>query len=382
MEEINAIIAADDEALQDRDAFVTMIDGLNQVLAARDVQVKVCDYDPSRHAELLDESEIALVLYHTKCGAFGAKEVDDAYVRTVKKQNPKRLYIFFKDDDGCALEPEFVAFRNSFVERFEHFFCRFENVDTLKLNFIFSIENLLTKDGGEPFVKLDGSQVKVGDLDVGDFKRLPMVSNNEGLSGLFAQMDDLQKRFEAKKLEVESDPASEDAYSYLLDLSSQVNELQDKIDRELALSFGLAKRMSGVTIGESNEILSRAKSCMERGKIKEAIAILDGADTEGCRERLLRRRLEEVDEARSELKNYAALVDLELFRMAALMKCENLSADERKAMVEELRAVLLSELDKYKQNSSGALTAGIESLVSRVRTFISRAIFPARNMSM
>ena len=367
MKTIKAFVAADDELARDRDAFVAMIEELNRVLAARDVQVEVCDYDPTRHAELLGESEIALVLYHTKCGAFGAKEVDDAYARTVEKQNPRRLYIFFKDDNGCALEPEFVAFRNSFVERFEHFFCRFENVDTLKLNFILSIENLLTKDGGEPFVKLDGTQAKVGDLTVGDFKRLPMVKNNDGLAALFAQMDELKKRFESKKHEVESDPTAEDPYGELLDLSAQVNELQDKIDREMTLSFGLAKRMANVTIGESNEILSRAKSCMERGRIKEAIEILDSADTEGTRARLLRRKAEEVDEAKLELRNYAALVDLELFRMDALMKYEVLSLEERKAKVAELQDDLLAELEELKQNTSCSLVGEVDALVSRVR---------------
>ena len=75
MKIINAMIFADEELIKDRDAFVVMIDGLNLMLAARDVQVKVCDYDPARHAELLDESEIALVLYHTDRGEL-AESID------------------------------------------------------------------------------------------------------------------------------------------------------------------------------------------------------------------------------------------------------------------------------------------------------------------
>ena len=136
MKVIEAFIAADDELASDRAEFRTMLEGLNQVLARRDVRVEVRDYDPERHEELLKSSEIALVLYHTRCGAFAAQEVDDAYRRVTQHENPKRLYIFFKDDNGCPLAPEFTTFRDSFVARFEHFFCRFENVDTLKLNFL------------------------------------------------------------------------------------------------------------------------------------------------------------------------------------------------------------------------------------------------------
>lgn len=364
---INAFIAADAELVQDRDVFVSMVDGLNRVLAARDVQVKVRDYDPARHAELLKSSEIALVLYHTKCGAFGAKEVDDAYRRVTQHENPKRLYIFFKDDNGCALEPEFVAFRNSFVARFEHFFCRFENADTLKLNFLLSIENLLAQDGGEPFVKLDGSQVQVDGMVVGSFRSLPMVANNAGLSELFANMDALQKKFEEQKTRVAEEPSSDEAYERLLDLSTQVNELQERIDRELALAFGLAKRMSGVTIGEANETLARARSCMERGKIKEAIEILDRADTEGARARMLRRKAEEVDEARLEAKEFASYVDLEIFRMQALLRYKALTPEQRNVQVKEIQEGLLAELQEYRENSSVQLASQIDDMISQVK---------------
>ncbi len=364
---IKAFIAVDVELAHDRDAFIAMIDGLNHVLAIRDVQVKVRDYDPTQHDKLLGESEIALVLYHTKCGTFSSKEVDDAYRRVTRHENPKRLYIFFKDDNGCPLTQEFMAFRDSFVAQFEHFFCRFENVDTLKLNFLLSIENLLSQGGGEPFVKLDGSQVKVDEMVVGSFCNLPMVANNAGLSELFANMDSLQKKFEEQKARVADEPSSDEAYERLLELSTQVNELQERIDRELALAFGLAKRMSGVTIGETNEILARARSCMERGKIKEAIDILDSADVSGGRARMLRRKAEEVDEARLEAKEFASYVDLEIFRIQALLRYESLAPEQRNAQVKEMQAGLLAELQEYRENSSVQLVSQVDDMISKVK---------------
>ncbi len=364
---INAFIAADAELAHDHDAFIAMIDGLNHVLALRDVQVKVCDYDPAQHNELLGRSEIALVLYHTKCGAFASKEVDDAYERTVNKLNPHRLYIFFKEDHGCELDPAFVAFRDSFVLQFEHFFCRFENVDTLKLNFLLSIENLLSQDGGESFVKLDGSQVKVDGMVVGSFRNLPMVANNAGIGELFASMETLQKEFDEQKTRVADNPSSDEAYEKLLDLSTQVNKLQERIDRELSLAFGLAKRMSGVTIGETNEVLARARSCMEQGKIKEAIDILDSADTSGCRVRMLRRKIEEIDEARLEAMEFASYVDLEIFRMQALLHYDIFSSELRNEQVKEKQATLLEELRDYRENSSVQLVPQIDEMISKVK---------------
>ncbi len=366
MKILNAFIAADDELARDRVEFMTMLEGLNQVLASRDVRVEVRDYDPERHEELLKSSEIALVLYHTRCGAFATKEVDDAYRRVTQHENPKRLYIFFKDDNGCPLTPEFTTFRDSFVAKFEHFFCRFENVDTLKLNFLLSIENLLSQEGGEPFVKLDGSQVSVDGMVVGNFRNLPMVANNAGLCELFARMDAMQKEFDEQKSRVADDPAADTAYERLLELSTQVNELQDRIDRELLLAFGLAKRMSGVTIGETNEILARARSCMERGKIKEAIEILDSADASGGRARMLRRKAEEVDEARLEAKEFASYVDLEIFRIQALLRYEALAPGLRNDQVKEMQSRLLEELQEYRENSSVQLAPVIGEMISRV----------------
>jgi hypothetical protein len=347
-----------------------MLEGLNHVLAPRNVRVEVSDYDPERHEELLRVSEIALVLYHTRCGDFAAQEVDDAYRRVTQHENPKRLYIFFKDDNGCPLTPEFTTFRDNFVAQFEHFFCRFENVDTLKLNFLLSIENLLSQDGGESFVKLDGSQVNVDGMVVGSLRNLPMVANNAGLGELFASMETLQKEFDEQKARVSNNPSSDEAYEKLLNLSTEVNKLQGQIDRELSLAFGLAKRMSGVSIGETNEVLARARSCMEQGKIKEAIDILDSADTSGRRALMLRRKMEEIDEARLEVKEFSSYVELEIFRMQALLRYEALALELRIAQVEEMQQLLLAELQEYCANTSVKLMPQIEEMIFKVKTII------------
>lgn len=364
---VKAFIAADDELASDRAEFKAMLEGLNQVLAPRNVRVEVSDYDPERHEELLRVSEIALVLYHTRCGAFAAQEVDEAYHRVIQHKNPKRLYIFFKEDNGLPLTPEFKAFRDSFVAQFEHFFCRFENVDTLKLNFLLSIENLLSQDGDEPFVKLDGSQVNVDGMVVGSLRNLPMVANNVGLGELFASLETLQKEFKQQQTRVSEDPSSDEAYEKLLNLSTEVNKLQGQIDHELSLAFGLAKRMSGVSIGETNEVLARARSCMEQGKIKEAIDILDSADTSGRRARMLRRKMEEIDEARYELKEFSSYVELEIFRMQALLRYEALALELRTAQVTEIQANVLSELQEYRENSSLQFGAQIDEMISRIK---------------
>jgi hypothetical protein len=125
--------------------------------------------------------------------------------------------------------------------------------------------------------------------------------------------------------------------------------------------------MSGVSIGATNEVLARARSCMEQGKIKEAIDILDSADTSGRRARMLRRKVEEIDEARLEVKEFSSYVELEIFRMQALLRYEALALELRIAQVTEIQANVLSELQEYRENSSLQFGAQIDEMISRIK---------------
>ena len=118
---ITVFLAADEELAADRNAFADMVLNLNDVLVQRGVRVRLRFYDPDRHRETLDTSEMALVLYHTSCNTFGPEKMKDAYDRTKREENPKRLYVFFRDADGAALDSAFVEFKRGFAERFGFF---------------------------------------------------------------------------------------------------------------------------------------------------------------------------------------------------------------------------------------------------------------------
>ena len=141
---ITAFLAADDELAADRDAFADTVLNLNDLLEFRNlrVQLRFCPPGLPRDAlrELVSGSEMGLVLYGTNVRAFGREEMDDATERTRRGENPKKLYVFFRDDGGKPLSEEFVRFRDSFVERLEHFVCQFGGADSLRLSFLLSLE--------------------------------------------------------------------------------------------------------------------------------------------------------------------------------------------------------------------------------------------------
>ncbi len=141
---ITAFLAVDEELAADRDAFADTVLNLNDLLEFRNlrVQLRFCPPGLPRDAlrELVSGSEMGLVLYGTNVRAFGREEMDDATERTRRGENPKKLYVFFRDDGGRELSEEFVRFRDSFVERLGHFVCQFGGADSLRLSFLLSLE--------------------------------------------------------------------------------------------------------------------------------------------------------------------------------------------------------------------------------------------------
>ena len=325
---ISAFLAVDDELASDRDAFADAVVNLNDVLSRRGARVRLRFYDPDQHRDLLDNSEMALVLYQTKCGAFGAPALKESYELAKAEKNPKRLYVFFRDGEGKLLDADFQAFRDGFAESFGSAPCRFENVDTLSLNFLFALENVLG-DGSGTFVKLDGQMVVADGLEVGDLTKLPMLKKNAGLANLFSRMEDVSKRFVAQREKCDKHPQNDGLYVELLDLSAEKNRLQDQIDRELKMSFNLAKRLAAISIAQVNETIARARAKMECGCIKEALEILDGASSALKRRRLLCKSAERAAAEEVQIKEQRSAFELESLRVDAVMAYAEMPFEDR-----------------------------------------------------
>lgn len=353
---VTAFLAADDELASDRNAFADTVLSLNDILARRGVHVRLRFYEPSRHREMLESSEMALVLYHTTCETFGSDAVADAYDRTKREQNPKRLYVFFRDADESTLGDAFRQFRNGFVEKLGHFFCSFENADTLKLNFLLSLENVL--GDGASFVKLDGRMVKADELDVGEITQLPMVANNGGLTGLLKRAKATEEQFEKLRQTCRDNPENDAAYRDLLAISMAKNELDDEVKKELSRTFDLAKRMAAMSIAEANEKVTRARRLLDEGRVDEALAILDeGSATElddvlG----LLDGLDEQVD---TQIRRLEAWVDVELFRVDVTMAHLSESVADRFAKAESICKALVQKVGKHLKEKKPAKLASV-----------------------
>ena len=220
-------------------------------------------------------------------------------------------------------------------------------------------------------MKLDGRTVVADGLEVGDLAKLPMLERNEGLAALFSRMQDVSKRFVDQRGKCEKDPQNDGLYVELLDISAEKNRLQDQIDRELKMSFNLAKRMAAVSIAQTNDTIARARAKMDEGKIKEALEILDGASAAMKRRRLLHRAAERAEAENLQIKELAEYNQIELFRISAIMAFTSMLYRDRIARVNEIAYESVHDLLEGASLFTGKNSLIIHSFADQILSLVS-----------
>ena len=149
MKTIKVFIASSEELHLERLEFTDMIQQLNKALKPRGIEIEPVKWeylDSSMNEErkqteynnALKECELCLVMYWTRFGEYTEEELTTAWECLKAGNNPKKLYVYFKEP--CNESKELKDFKDSFVTRYGHFYCKFENVDTLRLNFLLQFE--------------------------------------------------------------------------------------------------------------------------------------------------------------------------------------------------------------------------------------------------
>ena len=138
---IAAFLAADGELAEDRNAFADTVLNVNDLLEQGhlNVRVQLKFYDPANAEKVVESSEMGLVLYGTNYRVLGREDVERIHARMKDgKQNPKCVYVFFRNLDDFAeevLDEAFKRFRSELESRFEHFSCHFGDANGIRAVF-------------------------------------------------------------------------------------------------------------------------------------------------------------------------------------------------------------------------------------------------------
>lgn len=269
MKTIRVFIASSEELRLERLEFTDMIQQLNLILKHRGIEIEPVKWEyldasmgalhkQEEYNKELKSCEICLVLYWTRFGDYTKSELDTAYSELCAGRNPRKLYIYFKDAD--EISPELKSFKENFSTEYGHFFCRFENVDTMKLNFLLQFEAYQNKNNEvllnvrESFVEIDGHSFI-------NLKKIPFAGNNPEYLQLIKQIEKAQERVLKYPDEIEFRQELHD-----------LKNVQKTMETSLLDTARDIVRLSSIT---TSERLARAISLFESGDNKGANAVLD-----------------------------------------------------------------------------------------------------------
>ena len=282
MKTIKVFIASSNELREERLEFSELFEHLNRVFKCRGVELEISKW------EFLDESmgplhkqeeynreiktcDICLVLYWTKIGDYTREELDVAYNELRAGRKPYKLYIYFKEVGEIG--KEVMKFKADFEKRYGHFYCKYENIDTLKLRFLLQFENY--QNSG--LIKVENSQVKADGIAMVDLDNVSFVTNNERYRELKQRMAKLSEEISSFETVLKTAP-NEVIEKMLNDKRSEYHELGEELSKHEQALFGTALHMAQYTGQRVSERMQRAMALFEEGKASEANAVLVEAE--------------------------------------------------------------------------------------------------------
>ena len=205
--------------------------------------------------------------------------------------------MYFKD--SVEETPVIQTFKDSFATRYGHFFCRFENVDTMRLNFLLQFEAYQNEIGAGGMLTTRGGRVEADGVPMVELGRVPFASRNPEREQLLADVERARRR-------VAKYPDDEE-------LVTEARELEERLQQMEGSLLDTARLITRLSMKASSARLEEAKRLFEAGDNRGANAVLRLEDIDREAEGNARR----VREAREmEREALAALaVNVEEYRM-------------------------------------------------------------------
>lgn len=274
MSTIKIFLASSKELELERDKFASLINQLNRIFKRRGLELELVIWEyldssmskkrkQDEYNEELRQCEICLVVFWNVFGDYTKEEFNIAYDGLCAGNNPKRLYVFFKEP--AKMSDDMLNFKNSFADKYGHFYSVFDNADTLKLNFLLQLE-IFKNDVLDisKSVSVEDSCVSVGGVPFIDLRNVPFAANNESYITLQQQIDKQRKR-------VNRYPDDLEEQSELHILLEKRQEVEDNM-------VNLARKLAEQSTHKMSPRMIEARRLFELGELQAVIKILDTKD--------------------------------------------------------------------------------------------------------
>ena len=292
MKNIKIMIAASEEMHEEKLEFTNLIEHLNEVLEPRGIELKRIKWDPETDGSIeefkskLKECEMCLTLYWRDLAGNSEEELNTAYQELKGGNNPRNLYVFFKEPTEDLTEA-LKDFKANFVTNYGHFFCKFENVDTMNLHFILQFEayqnHLRNKD--DQLVKVAGGKVTVANKDFVNLDNVPFAALNKEYQRLQKELLELDIQITEVRKRYKEDPDNEDIEDELMAKKSKRKKLADEFEKYQTHLYDIALNFAKTAGEKYSERMRKARELFELGDVIGADQILNMEEMKRVRQR-------------------------------------------------------------------------------------------------
>lgn len=212
--------------------------------------------------EAIRKSDLCFFIFFTKVGKYTKEEFEVARKKFEETGKPK-IYTYFKVVKDEQVDQSLHDFMDELENTFEHFYCMFEHIDTLKLRIL----TCLTFQEMD-FVKVN---VKSGKCFIDGKPIIPLdniseFTNNNRLRQLGLDLKNMEDYVNKIKNEVDvSTDSINKANDKIQLLKENILSLQEKIFK-VSLNFG-----RDVAYGKMSERQKRAYRLFEKGDLNGAL---------------------------------------------------------------------------------------------------------------
>lgn len=279
MKTIKIFVASSEELKAEREMIASLANDLSTKLEKVGIQVIAVEWEnldasmgephkQEEYNEKLRECEMCMVLYWTKFGMYTKTELDTAYKEKIAGNNPKKVWVYFKEIGNSTKEPseELKEFRDSFPTKYGHFYTPFANFDTLKAHFLLQFMEYQSQTlQGKSIVEVRDGKVTIEGKEYVDLQNVPFAGNNE-------EYNATKKSISDKRNLLQFVPSDNPLYAQTLE---ELDQLQEKLNKMESSLWDTALMITKLSTSKCSERLQRAMDLFSKGDNKGAQAILN-----------------------------------------------------------------------------------------------------------
>lgn len=270
------------------------------------------------------ENDYVYTLFFRRAEEDTVRDFHAAYDGFKANGAPKIMTFFKTIPEGEAGEDSVKTFMRELGDKLEHYYTKFENIDTVLLKILFELAG--AEDNPIGNVSFQDSKLYINDQEFSTIhlENLPFYGNHEAIHALKEKLEELETEITTARKASRENPDDDDLMDRYADLRNQRARMQIQLHEYekqlLEVSMSMAKRAT-----DGKPITHRTRLAMEyfdEGKVTEALAVLDQEEF-----KLDLKRLNEMDEVLTD--RYEALVR-ELMTKIDILKSRGITSESEK----------------------------------------------------